>query len=136
MRTPCALGLAAALGIAACGEDEDHANRKRPPASINVTAAIADGRINVSPRRFGAGPIRLIVSNQTPAAQALTFETGGDEAGVTQTTAPINPSGTATLEVEVPPGQYEIRTSDDGIEPAAVKVGAPRASAQSQLLLP
>ena len=50
-----------------CGEDEDHANRDRPAASINVTAAIIDGRINVSPRSVGAGPIRLIVTNQTDA---------------------------------------------------------------------
>src|SRR5918994_7145152 len=97
----CAVAIAGALGIASCGEDADHANQARPAPAINVTASIIDGRINVSPRRFGAGPIRLVVTNQTPAAQELTFETQGGAAGVTQTTAPINPSGTATLEVEL-----------------------------------
>src|SRR5215218_2052700 len=100
MRIRCALALAAALGIAGCGE-EDPANRDRPAASINVTAAISDGAIHVSPRRFGAGPIRLIVSNQMPSAQQLTFQTGGDAPGITQTTAPIDPHGAATLEVDV-----------------------------------
>jgi hypothetical protein len=136
MRIRCALVLLGALGVAGCGEREEHANRDRPPSSINVTAAIADGRIHVSPRRFGAGPIRLIVSNQTAAEQALTLETGGNASGVTQTTQPIRPSGTATLEVDVPEGDYELSSSDGGVKAAGVQVGAPRESAQNQLLLP
>jgi len=135
MRIGCALAVAAALGIAGCGED-DHANRDRPAASINVTAAIAEGRIHISPREFGAGPIRLIVSNQTTSAQELTFETGDGAPGVTQTTAPISPDGTATLEVDPSEGDYEISTNDRGIEPRAVRVGAPRPSAQNELLQP
>jgi hypothetical protein len=135
MRVRCALTVAAALGFAGCGE-EDHANRDRPAASINVTAAIADGAIHVSPRKFGAGPIRLLVSNQTASPQELTFETGGDGSGVTQTTTPIEPDGAGTLEVDVTEGEYEISTADDKVEPAAVAVGAPRPSAQSDLLLP
>src|SRR5215218_7507481 len=106
MRSVGALALAAAFLAAGCGEQDEHANRERPPASINVTAAIADGRIHVSPRRFGAGPIRLIVSNQTAAAQALTLETGGDASGVTGTTAPIEPNATGTLQVDVAEGDY------------------------------
>jgi hypothetical protein len=135
MRVRSALAFAAVLGVAGCGE-EDHANRDRPAASINVTAAIADGAIHVSPREFGAGPIRLLVSNQTASAQELTFETGGDASGVTQTTTPIDPDGTATLEVDVTEGEYEIDTADDKVKPAAVAVGAPRPSAQNDLLLP
>lgn len=136
MRVRSALVLAAALGLAGCGDREEHANKDRPPSSINVTAAIARDGIHVSPRRFGAGPIRLIVSNQTASAQALTFATGGGASGVTQTTQPITPSGTATLEVDVTEGDYEISSSDGGVEPTAVTVGAPRESAQNQLLLP
>jgi hypothetical protein len=136
MRMRCALVVAAAVGIAGCGDDDDHANRERPAAAINVTAAIADGRIHVSPRLFGAGPIRLIVSNQTTSAQAVTLETGGRESGVTQTSAPIAPAGTGTLELDVPEGDYEISTDDRNVKPAAVRVGAARASAQNELLLP
>ena len=135
MRIRCALGVAAAIGIAGCG-DEDHANRQRPAASINVTAAIAEGRVHVSPRTFGAGPIRLIVSNQMPSAQAVTFETGGDASGITATSAPITPAGTGTLEVDVPEGRYEVSTDDRRVRPATVRVGAARASAQNDLLEP
>jgi hypothetical protein len=132
--TVCALALASALS--ACGQDEDHANRERPASSINVTAAIIDGRINVSPDEFGAGPIRLIVTNQTDSEQAVTIATGGSESGITETSDPIIPSGTTTLEVEVPEGDYEITTEGGGIRPASVTVGAARQSAQDQLLLP
>ena len=135
----CAFALAALLGLPACGEDDDHVNKDRPAQSINVTAAIIDGRINVSPDSFGAGPIRLIVTNQTDAEQAITLETdevGGNSPGITRTTAPINPAGTATLEVDVREGEYAIKTGDDGIRPASVKVGKPRGSAQNELLLP
>lgn len=137
--TGCALALAGLLGLAACGEEEDHTNRERPAASINVTAAIIDGRVNVSPERFGAGPIRLIVTNQTESAQTLTFETdevGGDRPGVTQTTAPISPSSSATLEVDVREGEYAVSTADGGIRPGSVQVGPPRPSAQNELLQP
>jgi hypothetical protein len=137
MRIRCALAVAAAAGVAGCGEDDDHANRDRPATTINVTAAITDGRVHVSPRSFGAGPIRLIVSNQMPSAQAVTFETGGDAAGVTETTEPIGPNGTATLEIhDVTEGDYAIATDDGEVRPATVQVGAPRPSAQDQLLLP
>ena len=136
MRIRWALIAAAAAGIAGCGDVEQHRNRERPPASINVTAAIADGRVNVSPRSFGAGPIRLIVSNQTTSAQAVTFETGGDSSGVTRTSAPIVPAGTGTLEVDAPEGDYEISTDDGKIRPATVTVGARRESAQNELLQP
>jgi len=136
MRIGCAVALAGAFAVTGCGREEDHANRDRPATSINVTAAIADGRVNVSPEKIGAGPVRLIVSNQTPSAQAVTLETGGDAAGVTETTEPIDPNGTGTLEVDVTEGDYEIATDDGEIEPAAVTVGAPRPSAQNELLLP
>jgi hypothetical protein len=134
--TACALALAGLIGLAACGEDEDHANRERPASSVNVTAAIIDGRINVSPESFGAGPIRLVVTNQTESAQSVTFETGGSSPGITQSSGPINPSGVTTMEVDVDAGEYAISAEDSAIEPASVKVGAPRASAQDQLLQP
>lgn len=137
--TGCALALAGLLGLPACGDDEDHANRERPAASVNLTAAIIGGRINVSPESIGAGPVRLVVTNQTGSAQELTFETdevGGDSPGVTGSTERITPSGTATLELDVREGAYSISAADGAIKPASVTVGEPRPSAQDQLLLP
>lgn len=131
---------AAALGLAGCGSDEDYANKPRPPAPINVSAAISENRISVSPREFGAGPIVLIISNQTEADQAVTFETselGGSQAGLApQSTGSIRPKGTATLKVDVRQGSYELRTEAGELEPVRIDVGAPRPSAQNDLLQP
>jgi hypothetical protein len=130
--------LSASL-FAGCGSEDDYANEPRPPAPINITAAISDEKISVSPRSFGAGPIVLIVSNQSEAAQQVTFETqdtstGGP--GIKQTTSPINPRGTATLNVDVTQGTYELSVEDSGVQPAVVEVGAKRESAQNELLQP
>ena len=79
------------------------------------------------------------MTNQTESAQELTLESdevGGDSGGITESTEPIDPSGTATLEADVREGEYAISVADGEIRPAAVKVGAPRPSAQDQLLLP
>ena len=112
------------LGLAACGS-ETRVNRERPPAPINVTAAIHPSRVQVSPATFGAGPIVLIVSNQSSRAQAVTFETAGRAAGITSSTGSISPRGT-----------YSVRVGDRTIRPARVVVGAKRPSAQDDLLQP
>ena len=129
----CALALTGAL--AGCGQEDDHANRERPAASINVSAAIIDGRINVSPRSFGAGPIRLLVTNQTDSSQEVTLETSGNSPGITQTST-VTASATTKMEVDVPEGEYTITAADRAIRPASFTVGEARPSAQDQLLLP
>ena len=138
-RTPTRLLLLLTVVLAGCGSDDDYANRPRPAAPINVTAAITDSRISVSPRSFGAGPIVLIVSNQSSSAQEVTFATdelGGSEPGRTFSTTPINPRGVATLKVDVREGDWELSTGEDAIRSAAVTVGKPRKSAQDDLLQP
>jgi hypothetical protein len=132
-------GLLAVALVAGCGSEDDYANEPRPPAPINITAVITDQKISVSPQAFGAGPIILIVSNQSEGAQKVTFETdssGGSGPGVRQTTSPINPRGTATLKVDVTQGSYELSVDDANVEPAMVEVGEKRASAQNDLLQP
>jgi len=136
MRARRTLALAGLACLPACGGDEDHLNRERPAASVNVSAAIIDGRILVSPRRLGAGPLRLIVTNQTRTAQAVTFATDDDAPGQTATTAPIDPSATGTLELDTRPGEYAVSTADDAIERTTVQIGAPRPSAQNELSQP
>jgi hypothetical protein len=138
-RSVALAALGAACAAAGCGGEGDYANEPRPPTPINVTAAISDSRVSVSPRTFGAGPIVVIVSNQTPAPQTLTFETeeiGGSEPGLKQSTSPIDPRGTTTLQVDVREGTYAVSTRDGGIEPATVRVSGKRPSAQDELLMP
>jgi hypothetical protein len=132
-----ALAVIAAASASACGSDDtSYTNAPRPPSPINVTAAITNQRIEVSPRRFGAGPIVLIISNQSSDAQAVTFETHGEEAGIRQTTSAINPAGTAQLQIDIDQGTYQLSVDDHTIRPASVRVGRPRPSAQNELLQP
>jgi hypothetical protein len=129
-----------AMAVTGCGGDEDvRANRDRPPAPIVITASVSAAEVSVSPTRFGAGPIRLIVSNQTGASQQVTLESDdapGAGPGVRQQTAPINPRDTASLSADVDPGRYRVAVQGDGIEAATVTVGAQRASAQNEVLQP
>jgi hypothetical protein len=133
------LALAAAAAIAGCGTSTDYKNDPRPPALIVLTASIDDQRVSVSPRAFGAGPISLIVTNQTSTAQRVTLESAdkaGSGPGLRQETAPISPRDTATLKAEVKPGRYTVHVRGDGIAAARLRVGPQRASAQNDLLQP
>src|SRR3954451_13021356 len=116
-----AAGAVLAAGLAACGPAAEHANRPRPPASIDVTAAIAGGRIHLSPAAFGAGPVVLLVANQTARSQRLTFETADSEArpGITVTSPPIAPAGTATVEVDGSRGRHRGRPKPRDVPPAS-----------------
>lgn len=135
--TATVITLIASVLIAGCGGGDDYANEPRPPAPINVTARIGEEDISVSPKSFGAGPIVLIISNQTDSEQELTFETdelGGSEPGLApQSTGPIRPDGTATIKVDVREGSY-VLGGEAG--EATVEVGEPRPSAQNELLQP
>jgi hypothetical protein len=134
-----ALLLVVATIVAGCGGGTDYKNRPRPPAPLNITASVSNAGIAVSPTSFGAGPIVLIVTNQTGASQEVTFESnelGGSKPGVTQTTEPINPRGTGQLQVNVTEGRYRVRAANADIAPATITVGPERQSAQNQLLQP
>lgn len=125
----------AALALGACGSDDEYANNPRPPSPVNVTAAIIDGRISISPAEVGAGPVVLIITNQESDQQQVTIESSAG-GGVTQSTAPIAPRDTATIKVDLTPGDYRVRADDAAVEGADLTVGPPRESAQNELLQP
>jgi hypothetical protein len=123
---------AVALTVAACGEGDDR-NANRPPVPINVSVQMGARHVTVSPNRFGAGPITLLVANQSGASQTLTI----DGPRVQQSVGPINPEDTATLKVTVLPGDYTLASAEaGGLREARLTVGPPRPSAQNTLLLP
>lgn len=127
------------MALAGCGGDGGYRNDPRPPGGIVLTGSISDQRISVSPRSFGAGPIALVLVNQTSAAQRVTLESAGPAGsgpGLRQVTAPISPRDTATLKADVKPGRYSLHVGADGIAAAALRVGPERASAQNDLLQP
>jgi hypothetical protein len=134
-----AAAIAAALLASACGDTEPRSNLDRPPAPVTLTAAVHDDLIQVSPAVTGAGPIVLLVSNQTSKPQKVTFETdelGGRIGGNTVSTPIIAAGSTGRLSIDARSGRYAVHVQDRTIRAARVSVGPPRKSSQNQLLLP
>ncbi len=146
-RTPrqaaaAACALTAAVTLGACGgNDKKYTNAERPATPIVVSASISDRSVEVSPRKFGAGPITLIISNSSTSSQQVTLETdqqpGDDGPGEKAIqTGPISPRETAAVKGEVKQGTYALRVGGDSVQPATIVVGKPRPSAQHDLLQP
>lgn len=132
----CALGLAVA--VAGCGDNSARVSEPRPAVPIVVNAAITTDGIAVSPRSFGSGPIRLVVSNQTGASQEVVLQSARGDA-LRQRTGPINPRSTASLQADLAEDTaYTVAVAGAGgeIRPARLTVGTPRPSAQQDLLQP
>jgi hypothetical protein len=130
-------GLAvAATIVVGCGGGTDYKNEPRPAAPIVVTASISKSAVSVSPRTFGAGPITLIVTNQTGASQQVTVEINSGQAGFKGRTGPINPRDTGQLKADLGEGTYSVHVDGNSIKGARLKVGQKRASAQNDLLQP
>jgi hypothetical protein len=131
--------VCAVATLAGCGGEDDYENALRPPAPINVTAAIDGERVRVSPQTFGAGPVVFIISNGSDASQEVTFETdelGGSQGGIRRSAGPIAARSTGTLKVDARQGTYTLSTSSGGVRPARVEVSEQRPSSQHELLLP
>ncbi|MBI5105035.1 MAG: hypothetical protein HZB46_08640 [Solirubrobacterales bacterium] len=105
-----------------------------------VSASISDSAVSVSPRKFGAGPITLVIANQSGAAQQVTLETedtpGSGPGSRPVETGPISPRDTASVKADVREGTYALRVAADGVRAAKITVGAERKSAQNELLQP
>ncbi len=130
--------IVGALLAAACGDTEPRTNIPRPPAPVTLTAAVHDDGIQVSPAAVGAGPLILVVSNQTGKPQRVTFETDelGGQPGNTASTPVIAPQGTGRLSIDARTGRYAVHVRSRTIRAAHVKIGPRRPSSQNQLLLP
>lgn len=138
-RAAAVLAAGATCALAGCGgSGDDYANKPRPASPINVTAAINDKEISISPKTFGAGPVVIIVSNQTGSDKTVTLQTqelGGSKPGLKQSTDPIAPRATGTLKADVREGTYELSVGN-GPSPKTLEVGGERKSAQDTLLEP
>jgi hypothetical protein len=133
------VGLLATLTVAACGED-DFENEPRPPVPVAITGVVTEQQVEVSPNRLGAGPIVLTISNQTPRSHRIAL-TGRGEDGTTidETTGPVNPQDTATIQQSLPPGAYRVAANSDGgtdITPGRIVVDEPRPASDDALQLP
>jgi hypothetical protein len=139
-RVLAALVLTGTAGVAACGGSEPRKNVNRPPTPVTLTGAIHPRRVQISPARVGAGPVTLIISNQTRRIQTVTMETnnpaGANTIGHTVSTPPIRPQATGRLTINARRGDYMVHVGDRTIAVAHVTVGKRRESSQNDLLLP
>jgi hypothetical protein len=142
---PLVAAASASFVLAGCGSDTSYDNKLRPPSPVNVTAAISGNSVVLSPSSLGAGPVVILVSNQSDASQVATLEVNQLQsnpgakktAGLRQSTGPINPQDTAQIKVVVQPDTtYTLKTDDNGIAPAQLRVGNERPSAQNDVLTP
>jgi hypothetical protein len=136
MRAAVAVLTLTALSLGACGQ-EDFANEPRPATAIELTGVIQEDKVTVPPRKIGAGPVTITVSNQTddPHTIVLAGERTEDEVG------PINPLDTGTIQKTLEPGIYEVRAGSTQavareIKPAELDIGKERKSSSDEVGLP
>ena len=145
MRTRTVGALSAAVlvlaGAAGCGSSgSGYANASRPPAPVTLSIVVADGRIAISPDRVGAGPTLLLIANESTRSRdvTLTPALGSSRGCVTAdaSSGPINPQGSAHVNLPLVEGTCAIGVTGGGIPPARLVVGPERESAQQDLLQP
>jgi len=135
-RKPCAvLMVATAAAVCGCGSSAQYANNPRPPLQVTLTSAISHDRVTISPNALGAGEVALVVANLTSTSQQLSVTRPSPHA-LDLESGPINPGGTATLQIQLYPGIYTAQTQDAGIAPERIVVGASRPPSTDELQLP
>ena len=134
-----ALLATAAFTAAGCGGPSEFKNKARPAAPVQLTGVIKDDKLTVSPNKVGAGPLILLISNQTRQAHFVIL----DFPGTTNdpTVGPINPLDNAKLQDDLEEGSYMVRAGSNAapareIKPATLTVGPPRQDSSSKVLLP
>jgi hypothetical protein len=130
------LALVSAAALSACGDD-DFKNDPRAPVPIELTGVIQPGRVTVSPRSVGAGPVMITISNQTDDPHSVTLSGGSVEQRVNN----VGPSDTTTIRRTLAPGTYEVSAGEAAavakeIRPASLKVGQERPSSSTDVSLP
>ena len=126
----------AASAVSGCGK-EDFKRRPKPPVPLQLSGVITNERVQVSPARFGAGPIVLLISNQTGRSHTVVLE----GQGIRERVGPINPSDTATLQKTLARGVYEVRAGSERalpeeVRPERLDVGRRRPSSEDFLTYP
>jgi hypothetical protein len=119
------------LLLGACGED-DHPNDPRPAAPVELTAAIDERSVIVSPKTLGAGLVTLTISNQTDEPARLLLE-----GPTSESSSEIPPGGTGAIKAALVEGDYEATAGAElDIKPARIAVGPDRPTSQNELLQP
>jgi hypothetical protein len=104
---------------------------------VQLTGVITDRGVTISPNRVGAGPVILLISNESKQAHTVTLDGGK----TTDTVGPINPLDTAKLQQTLQQGSYQIKAGSSKalpreLKPGTLNVGPPRRDSSDQVLLP
>ena len=125
--------VACIVALAGCGSSQHFANDPRPPSPINLTVYVTNDRVSVSPASIGAGQVDFYVTNQARGAETVAVvSTAGRTIARTE---PINPGSIAQVHANLATGSYEIAAGAP-IDPAMLRIGAPRPSSNNTLLQP
>lgn len=131
--------VAATAILAGCGgSGKDFADQPRPPATVLLTGVITDSGVTVEPNRVGAGPVEIIVSNQTQQSHTLTLD-GANIAPIN--TPPISPEDTGQIKQTLDPGTYTVKAGSThavkkGLQAAKLIIGKARPDSNQQVGLP
>jgi hypothetical protein len=131
------LCVAGAVLVSGCGGGKKFENAARPAVPVQLTGVITDSQVTISPKRVGAGPVILNISNQAKGAHTITLEGNG----TTDTVGPVNPLDTAQLQQTLKPGNYTVKAGSKQATSVEIKaftltVGRERRSSSNELLLP
>jgi hypothetical protein len=124
-----------------CGSgDSDYANADRPPAPISISIAVLGDRVALSPDHVGAGPVVLLIANESGRSRDVTLAAPEGDArscvADEASSGPINPQGAARITLALVEGTCEVGVADGALRPARLVVGPERESAQQDLLQP
>jgi len=137
-----ALGaIALVVAVAGCGSSgSGYANASRPPSPVSVSIYLTDDRVAVSPSHVGAGPVLLLIANESTRSRNVTLTAPAGTAqscvAADASSGPINPQDTARIKLPLVQGTCAVGDADGALPPALLVVGAERASAQQDLLQP
>jgi hypothetical protein len=136
-RTRLAALLFGVLVLGGCGGGGDFKNEPRPAVPIQLTGVITNKEVTVSPNKLGAGPIVLLISNETNQAHTVTLI--GPK--VNTKIESVNPQDVGKIQATLLPGQYTVSAGSSHavkrpIKDARLSIGAPRPNSSSKVLLP
>ena len=129
--------VAMAVALAGCGGGKDFANKPRPPVTLQLTGVITKEKVTISPRKVGAGPVVIKVSNQSGGTRTLLLEGNG----IQERVGPISSLAVGTLQKTLKPGRYTVKAGSEAatahaIRAATLLIGKERGSASDKVLLP
>ena len=133
------VGGLAAPALVGCGSGNDFKDKPRPAVPLELSGVITDKAVSVEPRRLGAGPVTILISNQSRQSHTVTLE-GGPHNTIEQV-GPINPLDTGRIQETLEPGTYSVKAGSvhaaaREIKPATLEIRGRRASSSGTVLLP